>query len=1434
MNPATTTSRNLAAVVVSLSLAFAQLTPAFAAAAATVRAPGAGLPVSGIGAAGTAGALAAPLAGFTPTPSAPVRPTAPTALPTARLALAAPAAILQPVAQDAAPALMAPAKAAEPAKAEAAPEGKPVAQVLEHVAAQAAKPGAAGNGLAKAYDGGGKADLAAAVNLADLTADIARRTGLTRANPRLGAPRIAVVAAARLPQGKFPTSYSKKDSAKTLGTKLAAGLLESAGLSPNALKGLAEAGNEVKVLFGAVDNSESPDIGREIAVALGLTHIPGTGLAKNCGTSLEAVSMALSQIAAGHVDIVLAGGAESMSRLPLATKDPVLKQQFMTLAVLPSMMASAPFLKKPAMAFVYAKTWTAHKWRLATTHHRFAITEGLPIDGDVMAATAQRLADKYGVTRSDMDWFAYASQNRAEKATREGAFADEVLPYRTEKGEETVDQGIRFGQSRKGFASSKIKPVFGTDDITAANASQISDGASGVLMMSEAKAKELGLTPLAYVTAVADTAGDPREMGIQPAYAIPKALKKAGVALSEIQIFEVNEAFAAQSLAVLRALGLPGDKVNVRGGAIALGHPLAASGARILTTLIHTMMHKGFLKGACSLCIGGGEGIAAVVERDPNGVPAGHVAALKAGLAARGVSAAVLDDVERTVNGLPPVTEGRGETDRFLAFLGEAAGVLALSYARPAKAAVPSEALARRLDERLRRVKTDLAVLGAARGAYKTLRVSVDRGVALVVIDREPVNALNAELVGELDAAVSDLSARQDVKSIVITGRGRTFVAGADITLISKAKTPEEAAEKAAGLQHFLDRLEASDKPVLVAINGQALGGGSELSIAAHERWAAGTAELGQPEVALLFNPGAGATQRLTRLVGLTKALTMMNSGAAQDAYTAKEMGWVDQVVPPAELLTRAIARARTLAAMSEPARAAWAKAHRTLEKPVRLTLTERIGMLFNGWLIRRAVAAETRKLGKEVALPAMMGIIDATLAGVKQGPKAGLAKEVSVFGRLAASPASNLAQRLFLRNSGGPKIDGATDGTVTPLPIRRVGVVGAGAMGAGIAQLAAYSDTPVVLKDMAQGPLQAGLDKIEGLFQGLVEKLKFSPEQADEKFSLVTGVTDEQAFHSSDVDLVIEAVKEDMGLKKRLFAQWGKQLPEKTILASNTSALSVTELALASGRPGKVVGLHYFNPPHKLPLVELIVPDRAKLSPAERLEQARTLASVIPFLKKTGRLVVVSQDSPGFIVNRILVSYTSEAMRLVEEGAGIAQVDGVMLQLGLPMGPFKLADHVGFFLGIEVGDYLQNSLPHMKGRSLLLKVLKAWGHEGAYWGRKSGFYAGGTPQEALVREAAAVAAAIEKAGVAPADLPKAIAEFSLRKAELARSLPRRRISDDEIRRRLVMRMADEGRRIVDSGVVSSPDEVDLAMTTGMGFPVQTGGLMRYVQTQLP
>ena len=293
-------------------------------------------------------------------------------------------------------------------------------------------------------------------------------------------------------------------------------------------------------------------------------------------------------ILAGQGDVVVAGGMESMSRAPFALD----KARF------GYRMGNGKFID----TMINDALWDAFN-----QYH--------------MMITAENVAEQWGLTREELDEFAANSQQKCEKAIAEGKFKDEIVPYvihDRKKGDIVIDtdEGPRPGTTVETL--SKLKCFSGKEGgvVTAGNASGINDGAAAVVLMSESKAKELGATPMAYFVAGALGGVDPSIMGVGPVAAVNKVMKKTGLKVSDMDLIEANEAFAAQSVAVARDLGFDMDKVNVNGGAIALGHPVGASGCRILVTLLHEMVKRDAKKGLATLCIGGGMGCATIVERD--------------------------------------------------------------------------------------------------------------------------------------------------------------------------------------------------------------------------------------------------------------------------------------------------------------------------------------------------------------------------------------------------------------------------------------------------------------------------------------------------------------------------------------------------------------------------------------------------------------------------------------------------------------------------------------------------------------------------------------------------------------------------------------------------------------------------------------------------
>ena len=389
---------------------------------------------------------------------------------------------------------------------------------------------------------------------------------------------VVIVSAARTAVGNYGGTL-KDTPASTLGAVVVKEVLNRAGVKPEMVD---------EVIMGCVlQGGLGQNIARQVSMEAGLPkEIPSMTLNKVCGSGLRSVSLAAQIIKAGDADVIVAGGVENMSQ--------------------------APYLSN-------ATRWGA---RMGDTK----LVDMMVYDGltDVfnkyhMGITAENIVEQWGLTREDMDAFAAASQQKAEAAIKAGKFKDEIVPVEIpqRKGDPIVfdtDEFPKYGTTAEGLT--KLKPAFKKDGtVTAANASGINDSGAAVLVMSKEKADELGLKPIATIKSYASAGVDPTIMGIGPVPSTKRALEKAGMELSQLDLIEANEAFAAQSLAVAKDLGFDMEKVNVNGGAIAIGHPIGASGCRILVSLLYEMMKRDSKYGLATLCIGGGQGTALVVER---------------------------------------------------------------------------------------------------------------------------------------------------------------------------------------------------------------------------------------------------------------------------------------------------------------------------------------------------------------------------------------------------------------------------------------------------------------------------------------------------------------------------------------------------------------------------------------------------------------------------------------------------------------------------------------------------------------------------------------------------------------------------------------------------------------------------------------------------
>lgn len=389
---------------------------------------------------------------------------------------------------------------------------------------------------------------------------------------------VVIVSAARTAIGSFGGSFKDVSSVK-LGGIVAEAVLKRANVRPDMVD---------EVIFGNIlQTGLGQNVARQISIAAGIpVEVPSMTINKLCGSGLKTVHLAAQAIMLGDADIVLAGGTENMSQ--------------------------APYFIPNA------------RWGLRMGDGKVVdsmINDGLTdvFNNYHMGITAENLAEKFNITREEQDEFAVRSQNRAEKAIKEGKFKDEIvsveIPQR--KGDPIIvdtDEFPRFGVTIESMA--KLKPAFKKDGtVTAASSSGINDAAAAVLLMSKEKADKLGIKPLATIVAYANAGVEPSIMGYGPVPATEKALLKANMTVDDIDLIEANEAFAAQSLSVVKALGLDPEKTNVNGGAIALGHPIGCSGTRILVTLIHEMIKRDAKTGLATLCIGGGQGTALIIKR---------------------------------------------------------------------------------------------------------------------------------------------------------------------------------------------------------------------------------------------------------------------------------------------------------------------------------------------------------------------------------------------------------------------------------------------------------------------------------------------------------------------------------------------------------------------------------------------------------------------------------------------------------------------------------------------------------------------------------------------------------------------------------------------------------------------------------------------------
>lgn len=657
------------------------------------------------------------------------------------------------------------------------------------------------------------------------------------------------------------------------------------------------------------------------------------------------------------------------------------------------------------------------------------------------------------------------------------------------------------------------------------------------------------------------------------------------------------------------------------------------------------------------------------------------------------------------------------------------------------------------------------------------VRLKEENGIARIEFDtpEKEVNLLDNATLLRLEEILTELQRRADLRAVLVTSaKPRHFIAGADIHEIQRLSGRAQMIEATEKGKAIFRRLAGFKVPTVAVIPGACVGGGFELALACRYRVASfsDAVRIGLPEVLLGILPGFGGTVRLPKLIGIVKALPVILTGRLAGPEEALQLGLVDRLFPERTLLACATEFAKTVGEAKE--------------KVLRRSGPWFLEKTAPGRLLVYHAAAKNALKKTRGFYPAPLKAIEVVWKTRGLPEEKASVIESEGFADLAETEVSGNLIRLFFLNERYKKFSW-TDLRLSAGLTLPVGVVGAGVMGGGIAQLLSHRNIPVRIKDINPDALGGALREAGRIYAGFVRRKRMKPFERDRKMSLISaGLTNDGMRRAG---IIMEAVVEDMAIKQQVFRELGEITGPGTILASNTSSLSITEMARVTKHPERVIGLHFFNPVNRMPLVEVI--------PAETTSK-ETIERTVQFARGLGKTVVVVKDVRGFLVNRILLPYLNEAGYLMQEGVSPVVLDPVARKFGMPMGPAELMDHIGIDIGCKVAHVLEEAYGRRMRTSGILLRLK---DQGAL-GRKTslGFY-----------------------------------RYRGKKKDLNPGLglprPARPISEEEVLKRLIYVMINEASRCLEEQVVPEPGAVDIAMITGTGFPPFRAGLLRYADT---
>ncbi len=655
------------------------------------------------------------------------------------------------------------------------------------------------------------------------------------------------------------------------------------------------------------------------------------------------------------------------------------------------------------------------------------------------------------------------------------------------------------------------------------------------------------------------------------------------------------------------------------------------------------------------------------------------------------------------------------------------------------------------------------------------IEIQGDIGICWIDNKLEKMNIVSPPVIALFETLMPLIENDDRIKAVVLISRKPDFMAGADIKSFEIEKKGDFQPYQKKG-HEALDKIQYSKKPFVAAINGSCVGLGTELALACHARVASNSprTKIGLPEVQIGILPGGGGTQRLPRLIGIQKALDMMLTGKNIYAHRAKKWGLVDEVTDEGKLLSVGLQMAKKL-----------------LKKPIiRKRKRSMMERFLEGSLGRGILFSQAKKMALKQSqgnYPAIPAILDCVETGMTKGLKAGYAKEVELFENLLLTSESAALRSIFFASTDNKKNPYGKGKKLTSL-----GMIGAGFMGAGIAQVSATKGINVLLKDIKPDMLASAYKQIWKSINKKFKRKNITKVQSEQQIGNVNGQLTYNNF--DQLDIVIEAVLEEMSLKKRIISDIEKHCKDDVIIATNTSSLSVTEMAQYAQKPEQVIGMHYFSPVPKMPLLEIVKTD---------FTSEEVIAACYDMGLKQGKTCIVVQDGPGFYVNRILAPYSNESLTMLEEGIAIDAVDRALKKKGFPVGPLTLMDEVGLDIGAHV---TESSKRIVEGRSgiVVCEAIIAMHNDGRK-GRKNkkGFFS--------------YTAKGKKQGVDPSAY------------QYFKGNGKKELSLEEIQNRALMLMLNEAVLCLEEGIIATPTDGDLGAVFGIGFLPFTGGPFRYM-----